>query len=328
MRRIQTMTKTLCRAIAVVAVGCALTGSTSAQTFTHTIRLIVPFPAGGSNDVMARIIAPHLEQALGQTVIVDNRPAAAGIVGSDAVAKAPPDGHTLLLVASSHTVTPAVNSKLPYNTEKDFAPLSLINTNAMVFFDNPNVPAKTLKEFIALAKKNPGKFNYSSPGAGSQTHLTVELLSKRAGIKMQHIPYQGGAPAMTAVISGEVQFTMLAPNVIFPHIEAGTIRPIATGDLTRHPRLPDVPTLTEEGFPDIRAIQWVGMFTTAGTPKPMLDRLNTELNRIVRLPDVIEKLKQQGVTATGSTQEEFAKLIATEIKNWTEVAHEANIKIE
>lgn len=314
--------------VIVALLGAFAVSPAAAQTFTHIIRLIVPFPAGGSNDVMARIIAPHLEQALGQTVIVDNRPAAAGIVGSDAVAKAPPDGHTLLLVASSHTVTPAVNSKLPYNTDKDFAPLSLINTNAMVFFDNPNVPAKTLKEFIALAKKNPGKFNYSSPGAGSQTHLTVELLSKRAGIKMQHIPYKGGAPAMTAVISGEVQFTMLAPNVIFPHIEAGTIRPIASGDVTRHPRLPDVPTLAEEGFPDIRAIQWVGMFTTAGTPKPMLDRLNTELNRIVRLPDVIEKLKQQGVTATGSTQEEFAKLIATEIKNWTEIAHEANIKID
>jgi len=300
----------------------------TAQTFTHTIRLIVPFPAGGSNDVMARIIAPHLEQALGQTVIVDNRPAAGGIVGSDAVAKAPPDGHTLLLVASSHTVTPALNPKLPYNTEKDFAPLSLINTNGMVFFDNPKVPAKTLVEFIELAKKDPGKFNYSSPGAGSQTHLTVELLSKRAGIKMQHIPYKGGAPATTAVISGEVEFTMLAPNVIFPHIEAGTIRPIASGDATRHPRLPDVPTLAEQGFPDIRAIQWVGMFTTAGTPKPILDRLNAELNRIVRLPDVIDKLKQQGVTPTGSTQEEFAQLISTEIKNWTDVVREANIKVE
>ena len=300
----------------------------TAQTFTHTIRLIVPFPAGGSNDVMARIIAPHLEQALGQTVIVDNRPAAGGIVGSDAVAKAPPDGHTLLLVASSHTVTPALNPKLPYNTEKDFAPLSLINTNGMVFFGNPKVPAKTLVEFIELAKKDPGKFNYSSPGAGSQTHLTVELLSKRAGIKMQHIPYKGGAPATTAVISGEVEFTMLAPNVIFPHIEAGTIRPIASGDATRHPRLPDVPTLAEQGFPDIRAIQWVGMFTTAGTPKPVLDRLNAELNRIVRLPDVIDKLKQQGVTPTGSTQEEFAQLISTEIKNWTDVVREANIKVE
>ena len=324
------MAVSLWRKPSVIAalLGAFAAAPAGAQNFTHTIRLIVPFPAGGSNDVMARIIAPHLEQALGQTVIVDNRPAAAGIVGSDAVAKAPPDGHTLLLVASSHTVTPALNSKLPYNTEKDFAPLSLINTNAMVFFDNPKVPAKTLIEFIALAKKNPGKFNYSSPGAGSQTHLTVELLSKRAGIKMQHIPYKGGAPAMTAVISGEVEFTMLAPNVIFPHIEAGTIRPIASGDVTRHPRLPDVPTLAEEGYPDIRAIQWVGMFTTAGTPKPVLDRLNAELNRIVRLPDVIEKLKQQGVTPTGSTPEEFATLISTEIKNWTEVAREANIKVE
>jgi tripartite-type tricarboxylate transporter receptor subunit TctC len=312
--------------VAAALLAASAAAPAAAQTFTHTIRLIVPFPAGGSNDVMARIIAPHLEQALGQTVIVDNRPAAGGIVGSDAVAKAPPDGHTLLLVASSHTVTPALNAKLPYNTEKDFAPISLINTNAMVFFDNPKVPAKTLVEFIALAKKDPGKFNYSSPGAGSQTHLTVELLSKRAGIKMQHIPYKGGAPATTAVIAGETEFTMLAPNVIFPHIEAGTIRPIASGDVTRHPRLPDVPTLSESGYPDIRAIQWVGMFTTAGTPAPVLDRLNAELNRIVRLPDVIEKLKQQGVTPTGSSQEEFAKLISTEIKNWTEVVREANIK--
>jgi tripartite-type tricarboxylate transporter receptor subunit TctC len=319
----------LARLVALVTVLSAwMVSAGVAQNFTHTIRLIVPFPAGGSNDVMARIIAPHLEQALGQTVIVDNRPAAGGIVGSDAVAKATPDGHTLLLVASSYTVIPALNPKLPYNPEKDFAPLSLINTNSMVFFDNPQVPAKTLVEFIELAKKNPGKFNYSSPGAGSQTHLTIELLSKRAGIKMQHIPYKGGAPAVTAVISGETELTMLAPNVIFPHIEAGTIRPIASGDVTRHPRLPEVPTLAESGFPDIRAIQWVGMFTAAGTPKPVLDRLNAELNRIVRLPDVIEKLKQQGVTPTGSTQEEFAQLIATEIKNWAEIVREANIKME
>ena len=241
MRRIQVVAKGLCRSIAMVVVGCALSGSALAQNFAHTIRLVVPFPAGGSNDVMARIIAPHLEQTLGQTVIVDNRPAAGGMVGSERWPRRAPDGHTLLLVASSHTVTPALNAKLPYNTEKDFAPLSLINTNSMVFFDNPKVLAKTLVEFIELAKKNPGKFNYSSPGAGSQTHLTVELLSKRAGIKMQHIPYKGGAPATTAVISGEVEFTMLAPNVIFPHIEAGTIRadrerrrdaPSAPADLT------------------------------------------------------------------------------------------------
>jgi tripartite-type tricarboxylate transporter receptor subunit TctC len=295
---------------------------------TRTIRLVVPFPAGGANDVVARLIAPHLELALGQTVIVDNRPAAAGVVGSDAVAKAAPDGHTLLLVASSHTVTPALNAKLPYNTEQDFAPISLIDTNAMVFFDNPKVPARTLAEFVTLAKANPGKFNYSSPGVGSQTHLLIELLSRRAGIKLQHIPYRGGAPAMMATITGETEFTLLAPNVIFPQIRAGTIRPIATGDRSRHPQLPDVPTTAESGFPDLQAIQWVGLFTTAGTPPEIVERLNSEINRIVRLPDIVDKLADQGVTPTGSTVAEFRRLIASEIKQWTDVVREANIQAE
>jgi tripartite-type tricarboxylate transporter receptor subunit TctC len=249
-------------------------------------------------------------------------------VGSDAVAKASPDGHTLLLVASSHTVTPAVTARLPYDSERDFAPISLIDTNAMVFFDNPKVPANNLAEFVALARKNPGKFNYSSPGVGSQTHLLIELLSRRAGITMQHLPYRGGAPAMMAVITAEADFTLLAPNVIFPQIKAGTIRPIATGDVARHPQLPDVPTTAESGFPDIRAIQWVGMFTTAGTPKEIVDRLNRELNRIVHLPDVVARLSEQGVTPTGGTAEDFRKLISTEIRQWTEVVREAHIQAE
>jgi tripartite-type tricarboxylate transporter receptor subunit TctC len=312
--------------LAVYAALAIATGA-AAQTYpTHPVRLIVPFAPGGSNDVMARIIAPHLEQSLGQPVIVDNRPAAAGQVGTEAVAKAAPDGHTLLLVASSHTVTPAVNSKLPYNTEKDFAPISLINTNAMIFFVNPQVPANTLAEFVDLAKKTPGKFNYASPGTG--THLTIELLSRRHGIKLVHIPYRGGAPATLAMLSNETQFTLLAPNVIFPHIEAGTIRPIASGDTKRHPRLPNVPTTAELGLGDVRAIQWVGMLTTAGTPKPVVDRLSAEINRIVHLPDVAAKLAEQGVTPTGSTPEEFQKLITDEIAQWREVAREANIKLE
>jgi tripartite-type tricarboxylate transporter receptor subunit TctC len=323
----------LSRRQCLVTVGVVLTAlaaaPAAAQTFpTHPLRLIVPFPAGGSNDVMARLIAPHLEQSLGQPVIVDNRPAAAGQVGTDAVAKSPPDGHTLLLVASSHTVTPALNPKLPYNTEKDFAPVSLINTNAMVFLVNPGVPANTLTEFVALAKKEPGKFNYASPGVGSQTQLTIELLSRRTGIKLVHIPYRGGAPATLAMISGESQFTMLAPNVLFPHIESGKLRAIAVGTPTRHPRLPTVPTTAELGMPNLKAIQWVGVFTTAGTPRPVVDRLNAELNRIIRLPDVVAALEKQGVTPTGSTPEEFKELISTEIAQWSEVVREANIQPE
>ena len=314
------------RVIAALAVALA---AVPAQAYPdHVIRLIVPFPAGGSNDVAARLIAPHLEKALGQTVIVDNRPAAGGIVGSDAVAKAAPDGHTLLLVASSHTVTPALSSKLPYSTERDFAPISLINTNAMVFFVNPKVPASSLTELVELARQNPGKLNYASPGAGSQTHLLTDLLSRKAGISMQHLPYRGGAPAALAVISGEAEFTLLAPNVLFPHIRAGTLRPVATGGATRHPQLPDVATTAELGFPDVRAIQWVGVFTTAGTPRPIVDRLNAELNRIVRLPEVADKFAEQGVTPTGSTPEAFAQLIATELRQWSEIARAANIKVE
>ena len=300
----------------------------AAQTWpTQTIRLIVPFPPGGSNDVMGRLIAPHLEKALGQTVIVENRAAAAGQIGTEAVARATPDGHTLLLVASSHTVQPALNPKLPYNTEKDFAPISLVNSNAMFFFVHPGVPANTLTEFVALARKDPGKYNYASPGVGSQTHLTIELLSRRTGIKLQHIPYRGGAPATQAMLAGETHFTMLAPNIIFPHIEAGKIRAIANGDRKRHPRLPDLTTTSEQGFKDIEAIQWVGVLTAAGTPRPVIDRLNREINRIIHLPDVVATLDKQGVAPNGSTPEEFQALISREIAQWREIAREANIKL-
>lgn len=313
--------------LAVAAVLMAAAGA-GAQTYpTQTIRLIVPFPAGGSNDVMGRLIAPHLEKALGQTVIVDNRPAAAGQVGTEAVARATPDGHTLLMVASSHTVQPALNPKLPYNSEKDFAPVTLVNTNAMFFFVNPSVPANTLTEFVELAKKEPDKFNYASPGVGSQTQLTVELLMRRTGIKLQHIPYRGGAPATQAMLTGETQFTMLAPNIIFPHIESGKIRAIATGDRKRHPRLPNLTTTEEQGFKGLEAIQWVGVLATAGTPRPVIDRLNKEINRIIHLPDVVAVLDKQGVSPTGSTPEQFQALISREINQWREIAREANIKL-
>lgn len=316
------------RAWLAAALLLSVVGPAAAQNWpTQTIRLIVPFPAGGSNDVMGRLLGPHLERALGQTVIVDNRPAAAGQVGTEAVARAAPDGHTLLLVASSHTVQPALNPKLPYNTEKDFAPVSLVNTNAMFFFVNPSVPANTLAEFVELAKKEPGKYNYASPGVGSQTQLTIELLSRRTGIKLQHIPYRGGAPAMQAMISGETHFTLLAPNVIFPNIESGKIRAIATGDRKRHPRMPDLTTTEEQGFKGLEAIQWVGVFATAGTPRPVIDRLNKEINRIIHLPDVVAVLDKQGVQPTGSTPEEFQALISREINQWREVAREANIKL-
>ena len=294
----------------------------------HPVRIIVPFAAGGLNDAVARLVQPYLEKSLGQPVIVENRPAASGIVGTDAVAKAPPDGYMLLMVASSHTVIPATNAKLPYDAEKDLATVAMIGKNPLLFVVNNKVEAKTLGELVAAAKAKPGVLNYASPGAASQTHLVVELFSQRAGIKLQHIPYRGGAPAVLAVVAGDTQFTVISPLASLPQIQAGTLRALAAGSLTRDPQFPDLLTVAESGFPGFEAIQWVGMLTTAGTPREIIDRLNAELNRALKDPDLIAKLATQGVSPAGGTPEEFQKIISTEIKNWTEIAKAANIKAE
>jgi tripartite-type tricarboxylate transporter receptor subunit TctC len=304
-------------------------GAALAQSYpTHMVRIIVPFAAGGLNDTAARLIQSHLEKALGQTVIVENRPAASGIVGSEAVARAAPDGHTLLMVASSYTVLPATTTNLPYDSERDLTPIAIVGKNPLLFVINANVPAKTLGEFIALAKASPGKLNYSTPGAATQTRFVTELWSGRAGIQLQHIPYRGGAPAVQAVIAGQTEFSALSPLVSLPHIENGSLRALAVGSLTRYPQLPDVPTVAESGFPDFEAIQWVGLLTTAGTPKDVVDRLNAEVNKALKDPDLIAKLAQEGMLPAGGTPAEFRSLIATEIKNWRETARAANIKPE
>jgi len=304
-------------------------GAAQAQSYpTHVLRLIVPFAAGGLNDTAARLIQPHLEKALGQTVVVENRTGATGIVGAELVARAAPDGHTLLMVASSYTVLPATTAVLPYDSERDLTPIALMGKNPLLFIVNAQVQAKTLGEFIALAKANPGKLNYATPGAASQTRFVAELWSARAGIKMQHIPYRGGAPAVQSVIAGQTEFSALSPLVSLPQIEAGSLRALAVGSLARYPQLPNVPTVAESGFPDFEAIQWVGLLTTAGTPKSVVDRLNSEVNKALKNSDLIAKLAQEGMLPAGGTPDEFRNLIAMEIKNWKETARAADIKPE
>jgi tripartite-type tricarboxylate transporter receptor subunit TctC len=307
----------------------ATSGAALAQSYpTHVIRIIVPFAAGGLNDTAARIIQPYLEKGLGQSVIVENRPAASGIVGTEMVAKAAPDGHTLLMVASSFTVLPATSPSLPYDSERDLAPIVLLGKNPLLFVINKQVPAKTLGELVALAKANPGKLNYATPGAATQTRFVTELWSERAGIKLQHIPYRGGAPAVQSVVAGQTEFTVLSPLVSLPQIEAGNLRALAVGSLARFAQLPGVPTVAESGFPDFEAIQWVGLLTTAGTPKSTVDRLNAEVNKALKDSDLIAKLAQEGMLPGGGTPTEFASLIATDIRNWKETARAANIKPE
>ena len=303
--------------------------SAAAQTYpTQTVRIVVPFAPGGLTDTTARLLQPQLEKGLGQTVIVENRPAASGIVGTEAVARATPDGHSLLVVTSSHAVVPATNPKVPYNIERDFAAIALVSQNPFFFVVNSKVPAKTLQEFVALAKKEPDKYNYSSPGAAGHNHLVTALFSARAGITLQHVPYRGGAPAIQSLVAGDTHFAVISPLAALPHIKAGTVRVLAAGGVARDKQFPDIPTVAESGYPGFEAIQWVGILTTGGTPQPIVDRLNAEVNKAIRDPVTAERFAQLGTTVAGGSSAAFHRQITSEFRNWVEVAREAGIKAE
>jgi tripartite-type tricarboxylate transporter receptor subunit TctC len=290
------------------------------------VRIIVPTQAGAAQDIIARLLQPHLEKAFGQPIIVENRAGASTMIGTDAVAKAAPDGHTLLIVPTTFTVNAALNTKMAFDLERDFAPITVLVKNPLLFAVNAKVPARTLGELVALVKAEPGKFNYGTSGASTQAHLLLEMWSARAGIKMQHVPYRGGAPAALAVATGEVQLVLLSPLGILPQIEAGMVRPLATGGLTRDPKFPDLPTAAEAGFPGFEAVQWLGLLTTAGTPADIVARINVEVNRALRDPDMVARLAMQGTTPAGGTAQEFKTLILDEVRNWKDIAQKAGIK--
>lgn len=298
----------------------------SAQTYpTQPVRIVIPQSPGGINDIAARLVQPHLEKAFKQPFLVENRTGGAGIVGTDAVAKAAPDGHTLLVVAGSLTALPATNPKLPYDTERDLTAVGLILKYPFLFMVNAEVPAKTLPEFIALAKQNPGKLNYATTGPASLNHLITERLSLLAGIKLQHVPYRGGLPSVLALSKNEVQLLVLSASIAMPHLQAGTVRAIATGGLTRDKQFPDVPTVAEQGFPGFEAVSWVGMMAPGATPRPIVERLNAEVNQALRDPDTIDKFAKQGIGVAPGSPDDFQRMIGAEVRNWTDVARHANI---
>jgi tripartite-type tricarboxylate transporter receptor subunit TctC len=311
-----------------LAVASVVTAIAQQAYPTQTVRVVVPFAPGGLNDTTARLLQPHLEKALGQTVIVDNRTGASGIVGTDAVAKAAPDGHSLLIVASSHAVVPATNPKVPYNIEKDLAAIALLSKNPFFFVVNSKVPAKTLQEFVTLAKKEPNKYNYSSPGAAGHNHLVTALFARRAGITLQHVPFRGGAPAVQSLVAGDTHFAVISPLAALPHVKSGAVRVLAAGGLARDKQFPDIPTVAESGYPGFEAIQWVGILTTGGTPKPIVDRLNAEVNKALRDSETVARFTKLGVTVAGGGSDDFHKQIVSEYRNWVEVAREANIKAQ
>lgn len=308
--------------------GLAFAGAAAAQDYpSKNITVIVPFPPGGINDAGIRVLQPEIEKRLGRNLIIDNRAGAGGAVGTQAVARSAPDGHTLLAVASSHAVLPAVNPNLTYDAVKDFAPIIMLARDPMLFVVNAKVPAKTLGEFVALAKQRDGALNYSSPGFGSQTQFITELFKSKAGVRIQHVPFRGGAPALQAVIQGDVEFSVLSGQVSLPHIEAGTIRAIALGGAQRDARVPNVPTVVEAGYPSVEAIQWVGLFAPAKTPDAIVNRLNAVVNEALADPGVREKIAQQGMTALGGKPEVLAKAVETEVALWKDIARATQMKL-
>jgi tripartite-type tricarboxylate transporter receptor subunit TctC len=290
--------------------------------------MVVPFPAGGGIDTVARILAPKLSEGLGQPVVVDNRVGASGTVGTEAVAKSAPDGHTLLATFASHAQNASLYSKLGYDTVKDFAPITLIATVPNILVVNPSLPVKTVKDLIALAKKHPGEILYASIGNGTPAHLSAELFNSMAGIKMTHVPYKGAAPSIIALISGETQLTFTTVLVAMPHVKSGRLRALGVASLKRAAVMPDVPTIDEAGVRGYESNAWYGLLAPAKTPPAIVEQLHRETIRVLQLPDVRDNLKGQGADPVGDTPREFAAIITEEIEKWRKVVQATGTKAD
>ena len=310
-------------AFAVLAFAAAVV---SAQSYpSRLVRMVVAYPAGGSIDVVSRLVNQRLTSALGQQFIVENRAGAAGNIGTDYVAKAASDGYVLLMgSAASISSAPAVYAKLPYDPVRDLAPMVQVANQPNVLTAHPSVPAKTLKEFIALAKANPGKFNYGSSGIGASQHMTAELFAMLSGVKIEHIPYKGGTPAMTDLISGQIDFMFTpAPNAI-AFVQSGKIRGIAVTSLKRSSALPELPTMNESGLQRFELLGWIGLLGPAGTPREIVDRLNGEVNKMLA-GDIRQRLTELGLDAVGGTPEQFAAFIRQDIAKYAKIVKVAGI---
>ncbi len=307
----------------------------AAFTFAHAqdyptkpIRLIVPAAPGGGNDAIARVVAQNLSTALGQPVVVENRGGAGGNVGTDAVAKAAPDGYTLLLAFSGPlAMTPGL-AKVPYDPINGFAHIGLLAKGYQILVVHPSLPARTVQELVALAKAKPGTINYATAGSGTPLHLAAELFRLAAGIEIVHIPYKGSSPAATAVLAGDAQMIFGGLVSSLPHVKTGRLRALAVTSPQREPMAPDVPTMAEAGFPNVDPVSWYGISAPAGTPAPIVDRLGSELRRLVASKEYRELLAGQAQEAVGSTPAEFRAFIAADLQKWTRVIREAGIKAD
>jgi tripartite-type tricarboxylate transporter receptor subunit TctC len=315
----------LCSALAVATMPAAL-----AQNYpTRPIRIIAQFTPGTSTDILARVIGGKLTEAWGQQVVIDNRPGAGGVVGTDLGAKAAPDGYTLTMaVSSAFGINPTLYAKLPYDAIRDFAPITSIALTPQTLVAYPAFAAKSVKEFVALAKGKPGQVNYASLGSGSTSHLTMEMFRSAAGIQLNHIPYKGSPAAHAELFSGQIPIMFDAIPAVLPHVKSGRLRGMGIATLTRSPYLPDVPTIAESGFPGFEAVGWIGIAAPARTPAPVLDKLNAEIVRIINTPEMKERLATLAFTPVGDTREQFARFIKSEIAKWGRAVRESGAKAE
>ena len=314
------------RILAAIAASAVLIAQAQ-QWPTKTVTIVVPFTPGTGADLIARALQPKLAERLGQAVVVDNKAGASGAIGTELVATAAPDGYTVLFTATSHGTVPALK-KVPYDPVRSFAPIALTATSAMALVVGPKVPADSEKDFVALAKKQPGALYYSSPGNGSIQHLTMELIKQEEGIDLEHVPYKGSSGATTDLIGGQVQATVAALQTMAPFVKTGRLKMLAVLSEERSSAFPDVPTMRELGHKDLVVDTWYGLFAPANTPPEVVARLNAEVNALLKLPEIRESLARQGLTAVTDKPERLEQLVASELRRWNRVVAKAKIQGE
>ena len=315
----------LCRALFVSCLALAASPMARADDYpTRTIKMIVPTGAGGITDILARLVGKHISEQLGQPVVIDNRTGAGGTIGTRAVALAEPDGYTLLMVFPSHAANPALYVKLPYDSEKDFAPISMVTKVSEILLVPNTSPAKSIKEFVELARK--GQLNYASVGVGSLAHLSMELFLSTAGVKITHVPYRSVPQAQQAVMTGEVAAFFDTPITALPQVKAGTVRALGISTAKRLAVAPEIPTIAEAGLAGYEVVGWNGVLAPAGTPRPIIDKLNKVIVDALKTPEMQKLLMEQGIEGVGNSPEEFAALMHADIEKWKRVTREAGIE--
>jgi tripartite-type tricarboxylate transporter receptor subunit TctC len=318
------MTRLCFALIAVLAATAA-----SAQAYpTRAVRIVVPFAVGGPADIYARFVGAKLSESLGQSFVVENRPGAGSVVGTDHVAKSAPDGYTLLMMSNTHTVNETLIPKKPFDLMRDLAPVSGVNYSDILMVVHPSVPASNLREFIALAKSQPGNLNYASSGPGTPYHMAGELFKAMAGVDIVHVPHKGSDGARTSILSGQVQMMFDAITTMAANARAGKVRALASTGKTRSAVTPDLPTLDEAGVPGYETTIWLGLMAPAGTPRPILDRLSAEVNKVVNAPDVKENWSKQGAVPMGMTVDQFDKFMREDIVKWARIVKLSGAKVD